>query len=135
MSPTRQRLLPLIALSATIAVCPCMAQAAGYGRLIARHSATPSGVLDTSFDDVRAPRSFLLAITESRREPLEFRWSIHCLGTGPKERGGASGRATVSSGHWVKRIRPVWIKHPVSCSGTIVGSAAASSVLVRVFAN
>lgn len=135
MSPTRQRLLPLIATFATVgALCPGPAGAEGYGRLIARHSATPTGALDTSFDHVRPPRAFLLVVTEPKGEPLSFRWSVHCLGSGPRESGGASGRAIVSSGHWVKRIRPTWIKHPVSCSGTIVGSAAASPVLVRVFA-
>ena len=65
--------------------------------------------------------------------PLEFNWSVRCVGAAPKESGGATGRAIVSSGHWVKRIQPIWIKHPVSCSGAIEGSASTSPVLVRVF--
>lgn len=134
MSPDRQRLLLVFAVSATVAlVCSGSAGAESYGRLVVRHNASPAGVLDTNFGPIRAPRSFLLVVTEPNKEPLNFRWSVHCLGSDPKESGGASGRATVSSGHWVKRIRPLWIKHPVSCSGTITGSAAASSVLVRVF--
>lgn len=136
MSPRRQRLLPCLALLAAVgALCATSAGAETYGRLIVRHSATPSAALDTSFGHVRPPRSFLLVVTEPKGEPLSFRWSVHCIGSGPKESGGASGRAVVSSGHWVKRIRPLWIKHPVSCSGSIAGSAAGSPVLVRVFAD
>ncbi len=125
--------MPLLAVLATIAVSASPARADSYGRLIVRHNAMPAGALDTSFGHVQAPRSFFLVVTEPRREPLAFRWSIRCLGASPRESGGSSGRAVVSSGHWVKRIQPIWIKHPVSCSGNIAGSAAASPVLVRVF--
>jgi len=136
MSSNRQRLLSSIAvLTASAALCASTAHAETYGRLIVRHSATPTAALDTRFAHVRPPGSFLLVVTESNREQLNFSWSVHCVGSGPKESGGASGRASVASGHWVKRIRPSWIKHPVSCSGTIEGSAGASPVLVRVFAD
>jgi hypothetical protein len=137
MSSNRQRLLPTIAaITASAALCSASsATAETYGRLIVRHSATPTTSFATPFSHVRPPKSFLLVVTEPNREPLDFRWSVHCVGSKSKESGGASGRASVASGHWVKRIQPRWIKHPVSCSGTIEGSAAASPVLVRVFAD
>ena len=137
MSSNRQRLLPAIAIAAittSAAICPAIAASETYGRLIVRHSATPTTAVATTFSHGRPPRSFLLVVTEPNKEPLNFKWSVHCVGSGPKESGGASGRASVASGHWVKRIQPRWIKHPVSCSGTIEGAAAASPVLVRVFA-
>ncbi len=136
MSSNRQRLLPTIAaITASAALCSASPAAAEtYGRLIVRHTATPTTAFAAPFSHVRPPKSFLLVVTEPNREQLDFRWSVHCVGSGSKESGGASGRASVASGHWVKRIQPRWIKHPVSCSGTIEGSAAASPVLVRVFA-
>jgi hypothetical protein len=137
MSSNRQGLLPAIAaIAAGATLCSASPAAAEtYGRLIVRDSATPSASFATPFSHVRAPKSFLLVVTETHMEPLSFRWSVHCVGSGSKESGGASGRASVTSGHWVKRIEPRWIEHPVSCSGTIEGSAAASPVLVRVFAD
>jgi hypothetical protein len=136
MSSNRQWLPSSIAvLMASSALCSSTAAADTYGRLIVRHSAIPAASLETRFARVRPPRSFLLVVTEPNPEQLNFNWSLHCVGSGPKESGGASGRASVASGRWVKRIRPDWIKHPVSCSGTIEGSAAASPVLVRVFAD
>ncbi len=126
----------IAAIAASAALCAASsAVAETYGRLIVRHSATPTEAFAAPFSHVRPPRSFLLVVTEPNREQLDFRWSVHCVGSGAKESGGASGRASVASGHWVKRIEPRWVKHPVSCSGTIEGSAAASPVLVRVFAN
>lgn len=135
MSSKRQRLLPSIAICAAV-LLPCAASASAetYGRLVARHTALPSGTLATHFAHARVPSAFLLVVTEAQRVPLEFSWSVRCVGVTPKESGGATGRATVASGHWVKRIRPSWIKHPVSCSGTIEGAANTSPVLVRVFA-
>jgi hypothetical protein len=136
MSSNRQRLLSSIAvLISGSALCSSTASGETYGRLIVRHKAAPVASLETRFARVRPPRSFLLVVTEPGREQLNFNWSLHCVGSQPGERGGASGNASVASGRWVKRIRPDWIKHPVSCSGTIEGSAAASPVLVRVFAN
>ena len=136
MSSKRQRLLPTVTfLAASAALCSTPAAAQTYGRLIVRHNATPSAALETRFANVRPPDSFLLVVTEPSREQLNFSWSVRCVGSGPRESGGASGRASVASGHWVKRILPHWIKRPVSCSGTIDGSAAASPVLVRVFAD
>ncbi len=137
MSSNRQRLLPTIAaITASAALCSASpATAETYGRLLVRDNATPTAEFATRFAHVRPPKSFLLVVTEPNREQLDFKWSVHCVGSSPKESGGASGRASVASGHWVKRIQPRWIKHPMSCSGTIEGSAAASPVLVRVFAN
>jgi hypothetical protein len=137
MSSNRHGLLHAIAaVAAGVTLCSASPAAAEtYGRLIVRDSATPSAPFATPFSHVRAPKSFLLVVTEPNREPLSFRWSVHCVGSGFKESGGASGRASVTSGHWLKRIEPRWIEHPVSCSGTIEGSAAASPVLVRVFAD
>jgi hypothetical protein len=136
MSPNRQRLLALTAASsACIALSSAPAGAETYGKLIVRHSAAPAATLETRFSKVRAADSFLLVVTEPAREPLSFTWSVRCNGTGHRESGGASGRATIANGHWVKRISPNWIKHPVSCSGSIDGVAAGKPVLVRVFAS
>jgi hypothetical protein len=136
MSSFRQPLQASIAVVTTVAALSCAtASAETYGRLIVRHSALPAASLETRFARVRPPRSFLLVVTESNHEQLNFSWSVRCVGSHPKESGGASGRASVVSGHWVKRIRADWIKHPVSCSGAIDGSAGASPVLVRVFAD
>jgi hypothetical protein len=109
------------------------ARADTYGRLLVRGSAAPAGPFEAHFERARPPRTFVLVVTEPRPEQLSFSWSVRCIGSGPKESGGASGRANVGSGHWVKRIRADWIRHPVSCSGTIAGSAAASPVLARIF--
>ena len=94
----------------------------------------PASKLDTQFGHVRPPRSFLLVITEQSKTELQFKWSVRCYSTSHRESGGASGEAVVSSGHWVKQVRPTWIKHPGYCAGSIVGTAASSPVLVRVFA-
>jgi hypothetical protein len=133
MSSNRQRSLALIAVSVAIATPCAAASAETYGKLVVRHSAVPAGSLETQFGHVRPPRTFVLVVTEPTKEQLNFTWSVHCTGSGRHESGGASGRASVASGHWVKRIPANWIKHPASCSGSIVGTAPANAVLVRVF--
>jgi hypothetical protein len=134
MSPNRQRLVPLLAASSACVALSCApALAETYGELIVKHSAAPATALRTRFSEVRAANSFLLVVTEPTREPLSFTWSVHCNGS-HKESGGASGRATIANGHWVKRISPNWIKHPTSCSGSVDGVAAGTPVLVRIFA-
>ena len=104
-----------------------------YGKLIVRNNAMPASALDTQFAHVRPPRSFLLVVTEPRKTELSSSGRFTATARA-RESGGASGEATVSSGHWVKQVRATWIKHPAYCSGSIVGSAASSPVLVRVFA-
>lgn len=133
MSPNRQRFLVLLAAASCGALSSAPALAETYGKLIVRHSAAPATMLETRFSRVRAAHSFLLVVTEPAREPLSFSWSVRCTGAARGESGGASGRATIANGHWVKRIVPNWIKHPVSCSGSISGAAAGAPVLVRVF--
>lgn len=91
-------------------------------------------MLDTQFARARPPQSFVLVVTEPTKTELQFKWSLRCYNVARKESGGASGEVTVSSGHWVKRVRANWIKHPAYCAGGIVGSAADSPVLVRIFA-
>ncbi len=139
VSPTRPRgHAPLIAVAivagALGAAAPTNAGARTYGRLIVRHAAAPSTSLQTSFAAVRPPGSFLLVVTEPTEAPLEFRWSLRCASASHRESGGAEGAANVSGGHWVKRVRVDWIKHPASCTGSISGSAGTSAALVRVFA-
>jgi len=141
MSTNLQRLLAFTAASSAcvaLAVAPARAAAPAlaetYGKLIVRHNVAPAATLETHFSKVPAANSFLLVVTEPVREPLSFTWSVRCNGTDHSESGGASGRATIANGHWVKRISPSWIKHPVSCSGSIDGVAAGTPVLVRVFA-
>lgn len=134
MSPNRQRLLvPTAAFFACVALGAAPAGAGTYGKLIVRHNAAPAATLETRFSNVRATESFVLVVTEPAREPLSFSWSLRCDGASHHERGGASGRATIANGHWVKRISPDWIAHPATCSGSIGGVAAGTSVLVRVF--
>ncbi len=91
-------------------------------------------MLDTQFSHIQPPQSFLLVVTEPSKTALRFKWSVHCYNAARRESGGASGEATVSTGHWVKRVPADWIKHPAYCTGSIVGSAASSPVLVRIFA-
>lgn len=135
MSSNRQRLLAPAATSlACVALGAAPAVAGTYGKLIVRHSAAPAETLETHFSNVRAARSFLLVVTEPAHEPLSFTWSLRCEGANHRESGGASGRATIANGHWVKRISPHWIQHPATCSGSVAGVAAGTSVLVRVFA-
>jgi hypothetical protein len=135
MSSKRLRLLAPTATSlACVALGAAPAVAGTYGKLIVRHSAGPAETLETHFSNVRAARSFLLVVTEPAREPISFTWSLHCDGANHRESGGASGRATIANGHWVKRISPHWIQHPARCSGSVAGVAAGTPVLVRVFA-
>jgi hypothetical protein len=134
-SPNRQRWLALLVVPIAAAIAPASAGAQTYGKLIVRHEAAPAATLDTSFASVRPPGAFLLVVTEPQRTPLDFSWSLRCTNAKRREAGGASGEATVSSGHWVKTVRPDWIKHPVACSGRVVGSAGSSPVLVRIFAD
>jgi len=134
MSSIRQKLTQtsaVVLVGALVYASPVAA--ATYGRLIARGNAAPSAAFQARFVHVRSPHSFVLVVTEPKTEQLNFSWSVHCTGSEPNESGGASGRASVGNGHWVKRIRPNWIRHPVSCSGTIEGVSAASPVLARVF--
>jgi hypothetical protein len=135
MSSNRPRIVPLLAIIAIGATAPYAASASAksYGKLIALRHAAPAAPLDARFSRVHAPRAFLLVVTEPSNEQLNFKWSLHCVGAKPRESGGASGRASTVSGHWVKRVRPTWIKHPAFCSGTIEGSSATSPVLVRIF--
>jgi len=116
------------------ALLPAACTASTYGRLIARNAAAPASMLDTQFSHARPAPSFLLVVTEPTKAELHFKWSLHCYNASRKQSGGASGEVTVSSGHWVKRVRANWIKHPAYCDGAIVGSAASSPVLVRIFA-
>jgi hypothetical protein len=135
---TGKRPVALIVAAAAMlapAAAPLGADASTYGRLVARHDAAPSAPLQTSFAHARAPRSFLLVVTESTHTALDVHWSLRCVSASGRESGGASGQATVTSGRWVKRVRPDWIRHPASCAGSITGSAATSPVLVRVFAD
>jgi hypothetical protein len=135
MSSNRQRLPAVLATSlACVTLAGAPAAAESYGKLIVRHSAAPAATLETRFEKVRAASSFLLVVTEPAREPLSFTWSLRCDGANHRESGGASGRATIANGHWVKRISPHWIEHPATCSGSISGVAAGTPVLVRVFA-
>jgi hypothetical protein len=135
MSPNRQRLSALTAASVTcVALGAVPALAGTYGKLIVRHSAAPATTLETRFSRIPAANSFVLVVTEPAHEPLSFTWSLRCDGANHRESGGASGRATIANGHWVKRISPHWIVHPVTCSGSIAGVAAGTPVLVRVFA-
>jgi hypothetical protein len=135
MSSNRLRILAPAATSlACVALGAAPAVAGTYGKLIVRHSAAPAETLDTHFSNVPAASSFLLVVTESAREPLSFTWSLRCDGANHRESGGASGRATIANGHWVKRISPHWIQHPTRCSGSVAGVAAGAPVLVRVFA-
>jgi hypothetical protein len=139
MAPTvsRRSLRPIALVAALVATAtaPTAAQAGSYGKLIARHDAAPATPLQTSFANVPAPRAFLLVVTEPVVARLDFSWSVHCAGGSSQHResGGASGAATVPGRHWVKRVVVSWIKHPVSCTGSVTGTAAASPVLVRVF--
>jgi hypothetical protein len=107
--------------------------ASTYGRLVVSHSAMPAEPLDTHFQHVQPPRSFLLVVTEPRETALHFKWSLRCYNSARRESGGATGDATVASGRWVKQVRANWIEHPVNCTGGIVGSAASSPVLVRIY--
>ncbi len=136
--PTRPRRTASFA-AATVAIAlaasPAAVGAASYGALIVRHAAAPSSSLQTHFAGVPAPGSFLLVVTEPSSAPLAFRWSLRCENAGRRESGGAGGEASVSSGHWVKRVRADWIKHPASCTGSVSGTAGTSGVLVRVFAD
>jgi hypothetical protein len=135
LSPRRRSLLRAIALALlTGALLPAGSAASTYGRLIARNAAAPATMLDAQFARARPARSFLLVVTEPTRTELQFKWSLHCYNVARKQSGGASGEVTVSSGHWVKRVRADWIEHPAYCAGGLVGSAAASPVLVRIFA-
>jgi hypothetical protein len=113
---------------------PGSVDASTYGRVIARHLAPPAASLQTSFATMARPKAFLLVVTEPTHETLHFSWSIRCASASPRESGGATGSATVSSGHWVKRVPVVQITRATACAGSISGSAAASPVLVRVFA-
>ena len=135
LSSIPKRLVPLGIVLVTVALLPASVAASTYGRLVARHSAPPGSMLETQFERVRPPGSFLLVVTEPTRTPLQFKWSVRCSDASHRASGGASGEATVSSGRWVKQVRANWIKHPASCSGRVVGSAASSPVLVRVFAH
>ena len=135
LTAIRQRAAALIAISvASIVATTTPAAASSYGALIVRHNAPASATLTTSFTNVRPSGAFLLVVTEPVKTTLQFRWSIHCASANGRETGGASGAATVSNGHWVKRVVVTWIKHPASCSGKVEGSASSSPVLVRVFA-
>ena len=116
------------------ASAPHPAEANTYGTLLARRHAAPATSLETSFTSAAPSGSFLLVVTEPAHATLDVRWSLRCVGASHHERGGASGKALISSGHWVKRVRIDWIKHPASCAGSVSGSAASSPVLVRVFA-
>jgi protein-S-isoprenylcysteine O-methyltransferase Ste14 len=135
ISPIPKRLISLGVVLVVIAVLPASVAASTYGRLVVRHNAPPGSTLETQFAHVRPPDSFVLVVTEPEKTQLQFKWSVHCYNAARRSSGGASGEATVASGHWVKRIRVNWIKHPAYCSGNLVGLAASSPVLVRVFAD
>jgi hypothetical protein len=118
-----RRLLGAIGAAVLLAATlPPAVFATTYGKLIVRNNAMPASALDTQFSHVRPPRSFLLVVTEPSKTELQFKWSVRCASASHRE-----------SGHWVKQVRATWIKHPAYCTGSIVGSAASSPVLVRVF--
>ena len=130
-----RRLVTLAPVLAIAALLPASVAASTYGTLVVRHSALPGTMLEAQFGRVPSAGSFLLVVTEPAKTQLQFKWSVHCYNAARRESGGASGEATIASGHWVKRVRANWIKHPAYCSGSVIGSAATSPVLVRVFAD
>jgi hypothetical protein len=134
--PIRHRRLALIVVAlATVAMSPTVAAASTYGKLVVRHAIAPTATLDTHFVHVRPARTFLLVVTEPSEVQLAFSWSVHCFNPAHRESGGAEGQATIAGGHWVKRVRAGWIKHPDYCTGSVTGAAGTSPVLVRVFAD
>jgi hypothetical protein len=135
--PIRHQRLALIVVVplATVALSPTVAAASTYGKLVVRHATAPTATLETHFGHVRPARTFLLVVTEPSEVQLAFSWSVRCFNPAHRESGGAEGQATVAGGHWVKRVRADWIKHPAYCTGSVTGAAGTSPVLVRVFAD
>jgi hypothetical protein len=129
-----RRALPIAAILSTLALWPTTAAAGSYGTLVADHAAEPASSLETIFDQVRPARIFWLVVTEPSREQLSVTWSVRCSSSAGRESGGATGRAIVTHGRWVKAVRANWIKHPALCSGTVTGSATGGPALVRIYA-
>jgi hypothetical protein len=130
-----QRALPIAAILSSAALWPATAGAVTYGTLVAHHAAEPAGSLETTFAQVRPARIFWLVVTEPSQKQLNITWSIHCINSPRRESGGATGKAIVTHGRWVKAVRANWIKHPAICSGAVAGSAAAAPALVRIYAS
>jgi hypothetical protein len=128
------RVALIVVLLAGVALSPAGAAASTYGKLVVQHAARPAATLQTDFVRVRPARSFLLVVTAPSEVQLAFSWSVHCFNPAHRESGGAEGEATIASGHWVKRVRANWIRHPAYCTGSVTGTAGTSPVLVRVFA-
>jgi hypothetical protein len=132
-----QRPLSLLAIGAALGATlatPLDAGASTYGVLLARQAVKPDASLEAGFAQAKPAGAFVLVVSEPSPARLKLTWSLRCASASNRERGGATGAATVSAEHWVKRVRADWIKHPAACTGAITGSAATSPVLVRVFA-
>ena len=118
------------------AAVPATPAAAGkYGELIATSKSGAASTAEADFHLVSAPRVFWLVVTGPAEMQLSISWTITCSNPARGERGGASGKATLGRGRWVKRIRANWITRPTSCSGVVRGSAERVPVQIRAYAN
>jgi hypothetical protein len=123
----------LLAFGATAHVAP--AATTSYGELIATSRSAGVSGARADFHLVPEPRVFWLLVTGPPEMQLSIRWSITCSNPARGERGGASGKATLARGRWVKRIPAGWVTRPASCSGVVRASAERAPVQVRAYAN
>jgi hypothetical protein len=103
------------------------AASTGQGKQIAQGGIVNSTTARAHFHNVRPARSFLLTLTAPLATEVNVVWTITCYSQTRKTSGGATGLATVTSGHWSKLVRANWIKNPASCSGSVVGSDESAS--------
>jgi hypothetical protein len=124
-----------VALLSFAVACPAALGAQGeYGKLIAQGKLGAGGTPKASFHGVRPARVFWLVVTNPAGPSLGVTWSVSCSDPAHKASGGATGEATIAHGHWAKRVRADWIKHPSYCSGRVEGLTGSGPLKIRVFA-
>jgi hypothetical protein len=124
-----------IALLSLAVACPAAIGARSeYGKLVAQGKLDATGTPKASFHGVRPARVFWLVVTNPAGPSLGVTWSVSCSNPAHKASGGATGEATIAHGHWAKRVRADWIKHPSYCSGRVEGLTDSGSLKIRVYA-
>lgn len=132
--PAGRRLIRSGALLAFAAAAPAtLAAVNGQGELIAVSRGADVSTAAVGFHRSPPPGAFRLEATDRVGVRLNINWSITCVSPGGRQRGGASGRATLARGRWVKRVSANWIRRPSACAGSVRASAAGGPVRIRVY--
>ncbi len=134
LAPIAVRALLVTVLAIAVACPAALAAHRDYGKPIAQGRLGVDGTPKASFHGVRPAPSFWLVVANPAGASLGISWSVSCSDPTHKANGGATGEATIAPGHWAKRVRADWIKHPAYCSGKVEGLIGSGPLRIHIYA-